>query len=280
MKGLERFSVLTFLFAVLLGGSLGQSSEPKTRSKPASKEELAGTEARGRMLYEYDQAAWHSTDAVVALKASTGFTSFVGRKVDGKWVVVYGKVDNAANKYLVLYEAKQGESPTEFSVNYFAKPKGVDGYFLNAARAFELGRKEFGKTDRAYNTAVLPADDGKFYVYLMPAQTTNGVYPLGGDVRYLVSKDGKTVIERRQLHITVLEFASTEADKPSGAMHTALLDEVPEDTDVFHVLTRQPRFPQWILSKNFVYIVKEDGTLMYLMTVEAYKRIGNKEKQQ
>ena len=37
------------------------------REKPATQAELDEITARGKMLYEYDVAAWHSTDAVMAL---------------------------------------------------------------------------------------------------------------------------------------------------------------------------------------------------------------------
>jgi len=42
---------------------------------------------------------------------------------------------------------------------------------------------------RPYNVAVLPAEKGQVWVYVVPAPTKIGVWPLGGDARYLISED-------------------------------------------------------------------------------------------
>ena len=41
--------------------------------------------------------------------------------------------------------------------------------------------------------AVLPAEKDQFWVYVLPAPTKAGVWPLGGDVRYRISPDGAKV---------------------------------------------------------------------------------------
>ena len=46
-------------------------------------------------------------------------------------------------------------------------------------------------------------------------------------------------------------------------MHTHVLDDTPEDTDVFHVLTRKPSVPEMILTKQFVFQVDPDGKIKY-----------------
>jgi hypothetical protein len=53
------------------------------------------------------------------------------------------------------------------------------GWNLAAARGIEVAMRDFGKGDRPYNVAVLPAANDGLYVYLYPAQTKDGVYPLG-----------------------------------------------------------------------------------------------------
>jgi hypothetical protein len=74
-------------------------------------------------------------------------------------------------------------------------------------------------------------------VYILPAQTTADVYPLGGDTRYLLSADGSKIIETRQLHKTILEIKNAPSDtKKVAGYHTHILTDIPEDTDVFHVL--------------------------------------------
>ena len=50
------------------------------------------------------------------------------------------------------------------------------------------------------------------------------------------------------------------------------MDEVPEDSDIFHVLARKPSVPEWIATKSFVYRIEPDGKIRYLMTTEAFTK--------
>jgi len=113
--------------------------------------------------------------------------------------------------------------------------------------------------------AVLPAPSDQLYVYVLPAQTKAGIYPLGGDVRYLMTSDGGAIAEKRQLHKSILEIPPSSIPKgstPAGGVHTHVLSDVPEDTDVFHVLTRQPAQPEFIGTRNKkFYEISVDGTI-------------------
>jgi hypothetical protein len=63
--------------------------------------------------------------------------------------------------------------------------------------------EHFEGEQRPYNVAVLPAEKGQFWAYLVPAPTRAGVWPLGGDIRYLISADGTKIVSKRQLQRTV-----------------------------------------------------------------------------
>ena len=113
---------------------------------------------------------------------------------------------------------------------------------------------------------MLPAspDSGPagLFVYLYPAQVKDGVYPYGGDVRYLVSADGATVITKRQLHKTALESIPSDIPKSSkvaAGYHSHVLSNVPEDTDIFLVLSRQPRIPEYVSAGGHVFEIDIDG---------------------
>ena len=41
--------------------------------------------------------------------------------------------------------------------------------------------------------------------------------------------------------------------------HTAVLDDRPEDTDVFHILSREPKLPEYITSRSYIFRVDVDG---------------------
>ena len=245
------------------------------RTTPASKAELAEITERGQMLYAYDVAAWHSTDAVMELSPSEGsFVRYIAQKNGSGWVVAYGKLNEKRDKFLIAYEATQGATPKEFKVKKLDTPKEDTGFYLFAARAIDVALKDFGGATRPYNVAVLPAKDNQFYVYLVPAQTKIGVFPLGGDVRYLFSADGQKIVEKRQLHKSIIDFTVPDGVKPQTGYHTAILDDAPEDTDVFHVLAREPKIPELVVTSKYVYRIAEDGTIIYLMTTEAFRKVG------
>lgn len=260
---------LVLLICLFTIGSVAQ------RTSPGSEVELAAITERGRNLYAYDQAAWHSTDAVEALMPTAGsFDSYVAQEKDKKWEVMYGKLNSEKDTYLIVYEAKQGNSPTEFSVTKYDKPKEDKGFYLSAALAIESAKIAFGGADRPYNVAVMPAPSKQLYVYLLPAQTISGVFPLGGDVRYIVSADGKKIVEKRQLHKSIIEFKVPKDTIPQTGYHTAIMDDIPEDSDVFHVLARSPKVPELIVTDKYVYQVKIDGSIIYVMTRGAFQKVG------
>jgi hypothetical protein len=58
--------------------------------------------------------------------------------------------------------------------------------------------------------------------------------------------------------------------------HTAVLDDIPEDTDVFHGLVRKPSVSEWKATQRYVYRIEIDDTINYVMTGEAFTKIRNK----
>jgi hypothetical protein len=224
--------------------------------------------ARGRTLYEYDEAAWHATDAVQAThppKETVG--RYIANKSGSGWTVVFGHLNEKRDAFVIGYEALQGPSPERFSVKKIDPPQEDTSFYLAAARAIDLALRDFRGENRPYNVAVLPVSSDRLYVYVIPAQTRSDVYPIGGDVRYLITGDGTAIVEKRQLHKTILDISQSSLPKdgmPSGAFHTHVLSDVPEDTDVFHVLTRKPPQPEFIgtMDKK-LYEVTVDGNIYY-----------------
>jgi hypothetical protein len=144
-------------------------------------------------------------------------------------------------------------------------PEEDTAFYLAAAKAFDTALHDFQGEKRPYNVAVLPAPPNQLYVYVVPAQTKAGVYPLGGDVRYLITADGGSIVEKRQLHKTIMETSASSMPKdstPAWGYHTHVLSDVPEDTDVFYVLTRKPSMPEAVgtLHKK-LYAISVDGTI-------------------
>ena len=245
------------------------------RNAPATVAELAEITGRGRLLAEYDAAAWHATDAVVALSPPEGSVArYLARKTDAGWVVVFGRFNEKRDKFLIAYEAVQTGSPSEFKAKKHDPPKETTDFYFFAAKAVDTALADFKGQNRPYNVALLPAKADGFYVYVVPAQTQQGVYPHGGDVRYLMSQDGSRIVEKRRLHNSILEMGAPGNTKElAGGFHTAVVDDIPEDTDVFYVLTRKPAAPEWIGTRKYIYRVEVDGTIKYIMTMEAFQKM-------
>jgi hypothetical protein len=234
------------------------------QKKESSNSDFATVTARGRMLADYDYAAWHSTDAVQALNPKEGSVNkYVARKTKTGWTVMYGRIAQTFDKFLISYEAVQGDAPEKFTVKEHNPPLQDTGYFLDAARANDTVRTNYVHENRAYNVSVLPADDGKFWVYIIPAQMKEGIYPFGGDARYLISGDGWTILDKTLLHDTVVDEQDDAKDpKPPASRHHAdTLSEVPVETDVFYVLSRKPLIPEYVTAGKNKYIIKVDGTI-------------------
>ena len=256
--------------AVLLFASLafGQAASIPTDN------ELAQITARGRLLYEYDQAAWHSSDAAMATNPSKeNLGRYIAQKTGAGWIVAFGRLNEARDAFQIATLATQGQTTQDFSVKKFDPPEKDTGFFLVAAKAIEVSLKDFQGANWPYNVAVLPAPAGQLYVYVYPAQKENGVYPLGADARYLVSPDGATVVEKRQLHKSIIP---TGGPVPVGTTfvagtHSHILSNVPEDTDVFYVLTRKPSMPEYIGTQIAIYVVNADGTISVVERIKKHR---------
>jgi hypothetical protein len=251
------------------------ASVARAQSERPTDSQLADITIRGRALASYDFAAWHGTDAVTALHPANGtITRYVGRETAGGWVVAFGRLTAARDTFLVAYEAVRTSSSGAFegfTVVSHPTPVVDTGYYMRAIRAMDTAGVAFGPVRRPYNVAVLPAPKGTWLVYLFPAPTVTGVWPLGGDERFLISADGRTILDRRRLHNSIIEFSANQLQKPAGAtmasgVHTAVLDEIPEDTDVLHVLSRTPKVPEYVMTDHFIYRIDVDGKITFLGT--------------
>jgi hypothetical protein len=274
----SRFALVLLTLSALGSAGAQQQLPWSTEHQDESlRPELDAIAARGRLLAEYDRASWHATDALLALhpdqSAVRGYLA--RRRADGLWEVVFGRLDAATKAFIVGYRAvQQAAGDTTYRATALSPRESDTDYYARAARALDVARAAFGPANRPYNAMVVPAsDEGDWFVYVVPAPTQPGVFPLGGDTRYHVSGDGRRLIARRRLHNTVLEY--TGRTKPNAeqvaAYHTAVLDDRPEDTDVFHVLSREPKLPEYIASQSYVFRVDVDGRI----TAYRQNRSGN-----
>jgi hypothetical protein len=69
------------------------------------------------------------------------------------------------------------------------------------------------------------------------------------------------IIEKRQMHKTILDFAPAKGKKMVAGYHTHVLSDIPEDTDVLHVLQQDPPMPEMIITPHFPYQIAADGSI-------------------
>jgi len=235
---------------------------------PFPRDELDDITRRGRILAAYDQVAWHATDAIIALQPRADLIDvyLARQKADALWEVAFGKLTPRSDSFAVAFRAVQKVANSLTFTTYEMRPPSVEGeYFARAARALDLCRIDFGPVNRPYNAMVLPViGETGWYVYFVPAPTVAGVWPHGGDQRYRVSADGRSILERRRMHNDILDVVVPVRDSASvvALTHTAILDDRPEDTDVFLVLTRQPRIEEIVVSRSHYFVIDTTGRIM------------------
>ena len=257
--------MLRRLAAILLATTLPRSAATQVASVP-SDTLLAGITARGRSLAAYDQAAWHATDALLTLVpestlAKTGNTMLAWQQLDGHWTVLFGRLTNSQDTLFSLFEAQQTERMDSFAVKRDDPPRALLGPERRAAAALQLAKTDFGTPQRPYNSYVLPRTDGEFWVYFLPAQTDVREFPHGADVRYLVDSTGRRIVDKHPMHRALLNLAVP--DSAVGGLHTVLVDDVPQDSDVFLVLTRRPRRHELIATAHYNYAIALDGSITW-----------------
>ncbi len=257
--------MLEIIVLALIGLSGGD--EPR----PPGKAELAAITARGRDLAGYDAAAWHASDAVMETRPKPGaFQQYIAQKTAKGWTVAFGRLNEKRDRFLIAYEATQGAKPDRFTVKPFDPPRADAGFVLAAALGIETALADFTNhfegEQRPYNVYVLPAPKDRLWTYLLPAQTKAKVWPLGGDVRYLVSPDGKKILEKRQMHKSIIELEQREGDPSQlvAGTHSHVLSETPEDSDVFHVLARKPAVAELVCTEHCVFVVEPDGAIKFV----------------
>ncbi len=264
----------TCVFLVVLFLQTGAISHAQTNA-PATAEELGMISKRGRALAEYDEAARLGTDAVIALRPDeAAVRRYLARKTKDGWAVVFGRLSEPRTEFLISYEASARTSSGPFVAIEYRSPKVDTNYFLRAALATDTAFAAFGTPQRPYNVAAIPTSSDQWWVYLSPAPTQVGVWPLGGDVRYSISTGGTEIRETRTLHKTIIENPPpSSTDKAIVAsLHTHILSDTPEDTDVFQVLIRQPSIPDYVLTPHFMYKVETNGVVHFMMTREEFQK--------
>lgn len=220
---------------------------------PSAEEQadIALATARAKLLYRYDQAAWHTTDALRRDVPGEALATIRG------WVVTPDGDD-----YRVTYYS--GDAGTEHRAVYSAVWTGATD--IRDRRVHEAGDSQLSPeqarlaaasdavpeqgplrcADRRFNRVVLPRSsaDGPDLVYLLTPQTETGTIPLGGHHRSAV-KDGKILSSRAFSNSCIAMPLDAKAE---GFVISHLLDPTPTEIHFFSALAG--RTPVYVITSQ------------------------------
>jgi hypothetical protein len=241
---------------------------------PISSEERASVQAalaRGQLLFELDQAAWVTTDDMIAR-----FSGRTDMPIKG-WVI-----ERAASGggYAVTYFGDEGAGPVAWYAGAVRDGKVVAGQaFAEGKRPpltpAQLRLKEAADVARAFtgyqpctpsrfNLAIVPPETAAepIEAYLLSAQTETNVYPIGGHYRLRIS-GGKVVSHRRFMNscMNVNAAASAKHGEPQALVVTHLLDPTPTEIHVF--VSMWMKKPLYVMMKERAWAV--EGTRVRLL---------------
>jgi hypothetical protein len=232
---------------------------------PITAEEQSGVRLaldRAQLLHRYDQAAWHTTDALLSDVPKAALATIRG------WVVTPDGAD-----YRVTYYS--GEPGTEHRAVYSAVWTGGTGVHKRQLRAIDDNRLSAEEerlaaasdavgedgplrcAEKRFNRVVLPraTADSADLVYLLTPQTETNSIPLGGHHRAEV-KDRK-VVSMRAFSKSCLNMPLEEKAEALAVSH--LLDPTPTEIHFFSVFAAKKPIFVLTTSNDRTWVAESSG---------------------
>lgn len=212
----------------------------------AEEEALRLASARGALLYAYDQAAWHGTDAML-VRVADAQTKVGGWIVDGPGdspELVFFDKNEAAPRAVFVADFRGGKLVSSRVAAADEPELSAARKQMIAARAAALAAlqaKGFERCSKeSMNTVVLPPTEpgGPTLVYVLTPQPDMNTIPFGGHYRISVGADGKVGEVRPFTNscIAVPRNPPAAGGTPAAVVITHLLDPVPTEIHVFSSL--------------------------------------------
>jgi hypothetical protein len=228
--------------ALLLSPVVAFAEEMAPQLSSAEADAVAKAGTFGLMLWNYDQAAWHGTDALledIKDPNAAGISGWVVTPVADGWQVTF--YANEADRKIGIWSAVW----TGSKIIKAAKLSG-DDRVLSSAQARLIAARGAAPLDKLqscsnkpFNTVVMPGDtaDAPIRVYFLTPQTDANIVPLGGH-NLIEMKDGKA-ISQRQFTKSCIDLSRPPAKKggstPQALMISHMLDPTPTEIHVFSV---------------------------------------------
>ncbi|MEM7780995.1 MAG: hypothetical protein AAF697_11455 [Pseudomonadota bacterium] len=199
----------------------------------------------GEAIYRHDQAAWHTTDAMVAAVGDPGALGIRGWIVNeiegGHEVVFFRPLDEGFEAaWSANYDGSRVTDEREYKPG--ARPfTEAEAAMANARMAPFSVDTDYALCSDRLNTVVLPSGkaNGALYAYLLAPQPTLDQIPFGGHFRFEVV-DGKVIDHRRFTNSCLTMSLPREGEpRPVAMAVTHLLDATPTEVHVFSAYVAQ-----------------------------------------
>lgn len=237
---LAPIALLAMLFAATVAAQDAGDARAVAAKPIAADTQAAVTQAEflGRQMYLHDRAAWLATDAMLADKRMRKLKASIGGWVTepsahGVRVIFVSK--DTPSRRLYEIDVDEGERISEATLE---SPAPLAAEHLGQLRARDLAAAQsFMMCAKQYNVVVMPSSEGQ-RVYLMPAFSELGVFPLGGYHLYEVDGAGEKILSSRTFSKGCMAHNDAPKGLPKGAtpsagMFTHLLDPQPTEVHVF-----------------------------------------------
>lgn len=258
------------------------AASPASRAAPP-RDGLDEAVRLGRLLYAYDRAAWHGTDAVRALlpadpaRLAERMTGYVAEPHEGGWRVVFGRLSPDSSALDVAYEALLDSAYAVRGARALDPAERRTGAACEAFWALGRAKGAFVPPERVqYNSAVVPVGDGAFLVYFLPAQPAARVYLVGADVRFAAWPRERRLGPPVRLHAGLVPMDLRRQTGPT--LSTAVLTAHPVETDVFYALSRPDapgRLPRHVVvAEDWAFLIDGTGAIEAVPAADLSARLS------
>lgn len=258
---------MTVLRNVLLALVIATSTVSVALAKPDDAALIAQAQARGQLIHDLDQAAWHSTDVLLKALPRARHGEIKGWVVEpgegGSTVVYYGyKGDEPYGVFTAVFRGGKVVSSREIAAD------DADRALTPAQQRMAMARRvatTAGVTPcarAAFNTVIVPpaSATAPVEVYLLTPQVKANAYPFGGHYLVVVGADGKIASTR-----PFMKSCMTQELPPNAvaAMVSHLLDPTP--TEIHAWLARS-------MGKS-VYVMVTEPQQLWEVTADGIRKV-------
>ena len=235
---------LVAIFAAALLGALPAAAQERAPDPvPIEEWSLERISAMGQAIFRQDQAAWVSTETLLAHLADAPPPGDMAG-----WIVV-----DEGDAQRVRYLRRKGEDlRAAFDIlvrNGRADPVRVVDEPLSEpemaqVRARMTAGENIGRlrcSQQMNAVAVVDPDSDEWLVWLLTPMPDDGKIPVGGHYRFRISSDGKQVVRRDQLSNACFFAERPPAGQRENAMlfYTQIVSQTPVETHVFLSIQNQ-----------------------------------------